>query len=147
MDVTDEAGRERIDEAMEAWRQGDCVLGEHWFLFRLDIGAPLTGEAAEAAAEGVDTGEAEVRGLMVATQTCDIVRGCGERPFVEVCPLVEVDPEKLERLECESPSQVYDGPHRVHGNRPRRTTSTRRFPVPGATSEDITSPCVASGRM
>ena len=96
MDVTDDAARGRIDDALRTWRQGDCVLGEHWFLFRLDVDAPLTDEAAAAAEEGADAGEAQVRGLMVATQTCDIVRGCGERPFVEVCPLVEVEPAKLE---------------------------------------------------
>lgn len=28
---------------------------------------------------------------MVVTQTCDIVRACGTRPFVEVCPLVEIE--------------------------------------------------------
>ncbi len=34
--------------------------------------------------------EVEVRGLVVATQTCDIVRSPVTHPFVEVCPLVEV---------------------------------------------------------
>ena len=96
MDVTDDAARERIDEELRGWRQGDCVLGEHWFLFRLDVDAPLTNEAVAAADEGADAGEAEVRGLMLATQTCDIVRSCSDRPFVEVCPLVEVEPEMQE---------------------------------------------------
>lgn len=95
MDVMDEDDRRRIDKALHDWRQGDCVLGEHWFLFRLDVDAPLSEEAAAAAAEGADAGEAEVRGFMVATQTCDIVRRCSKRPFIEVCPLVEADPELL----------------------------------------------------
>ena len=98
MGVVDEAGRKRIDEALKVWRQGDCVLGEHWFLFRLHIDIPLTEEAAAAADEGADAGEAEVRGFMVATQTCDIVRSCGDRPFVEVCPLVEVESTLLEEI-------------------------------------------------
>jgi len=94
----DEVTLDRIDEALLVWRQGDCVLGEHWLLFRLDVGAPITEEARVAAAEGADAGEAEVRGLMLLTQTCDIVRSCRDRPFVEVCPLVEVDDEKFEEI-------------------------------------------------
>ncbi|MFU8837508.1 MAG: hypothetical protein ACNA75_04325 [Thiohalomonadaceae bacterium] len=94
----DGATLDRIDEALRVWRQGDCVLGEHWLLFRLDVGAPITEEARVAAAEGADAGEAEVRGLMLLTQTCDIVRSCRDRPFVEVCPLVEVDDEKFEEI-------------------------------------------------
>lgn len=35
---------------------------------------------------------------MVATQTCDLVRSCAARPFVELCPLVEVDPERLQEI-------------------------------------------------
>ena len=99
MGVIDEDARERIDEALRDWRQGDCVLGEHWFLFRLKVETPLTEEAAEAASEGADAGEAEVRGFMVATQTCDIVRSCGERPFIEVCPLVEFGNDDLQQVE------------------------------------------------
>jgi hypothetical protein len=94
----DGATLDRIDEALRVWRQGDCVLGEHWLLFRLDIGAPITEEARVAAVEGADAGEAEVRGLMLLTQTCDIVKSCRVRPFVEVCPLVEVDDEKFDEI-------------------------------------------------
>lgn len=97
--VVDEKDRESIDEAMSRWRQGDCALGEHWFLFRLDTQIPITQEAVEAANEGANAAEAEVRGLMVATQTCDLVRNCNKRPFVEVCPLVEVDDDKLKDIE------------------------------------------------
>lgn len=99
MAVSDEAKLHAIDKALKAWRQGDCVLGEHWFLFRFATNAPITEEAAQAADEGVDAGEAEVRGFMVATQTCDIVRTCSERPFVEVCPLVDVDKSKLDEIQ------------------------------------------------
>ncbi len=96
--MSDSAVLEQIDDILSKWRQGDCVLGEHWFLFRLDISAPLTPEAAEAAEQDADAAEAEVRGFMVATQTCDIARTCSKRPFVEVCPLVEVDPDKMKKI-------------------------------------------------
>lgn len=98
MKPLDAAGRAKIDEALQQWRQGDCVLGEQWFVFRVSPDAPLTAEAA-AAEDGIDNAEGAVFGFAVVTQTCDIVRDCGERPFVEVCPLVEVDDDKLQEIE------------------------------------------------
>lgn len=98
MDVVDETVRLQIDQDMADWRQGDCVVGEHWFLFRLDVAAPLTRASADAAEQGADAGEFEVRGFMVATQTCDIVRRSADRPFIEVSPLVEVDLGKLAEI-------------------------------------------------
>lgn len=88
--------RERINDALDSWRQGDYVRGEHWFLYRLAVRAPLTEAASVAAEEDIDAAEEAVAGFMVATQTCDIVRDCLERPFVEVSPLVEVDADILE---------------------------------------------------
>ncbi len=94
----EEAAREAIDDALETWRQGDCVVGEQWFLSRVDPEKPLTIEAIEAAEAEADAAEAEVRGLMLATQSCDAVRDCADRPFVEVCPLVEVEAGRLEEI-------------------------------------------------
>lgn len=89
-----------IDEALRAWRQGDCVLdGEHWFAHRLDTAFPITDAARAAAEEGVDLAEQETLGFVVVTQTCDIVRSCDERPFIEVCPLVQVDEARLREIE------------------------------------------------
>jgi hypothetical protein len=81
-----------IDEAVGEWRQGDCVLGEHSFIYRTQLATPLTAPSPSRAAEGVDIAESEVLGFMVVTQTCDVARSCSDRPYVEVCPLVEVDP-------------------------------------------------------
>lgn len=87
-----------IDEALATWRQGDCVLGEHWFTHRLDRACPVTHAGRLAAEEGGDLAEEPVHGFVVVTQTCDIVRSCAERPFVEVCPLVEVDEDRLHEI-------------------------------------------------
>jgi hypothetical protein len=95
----DADGRVKIDEALQQWRQGDCVLGNQWFVFRVSPDAPLTDDPAAAAEEGVENGEGAVFGFAVVSRTCDIVRGCGERPFVEICPLVEVDEDKLHEIE------------------------------------------------
>ncbi len=87
-----------VSGALSVWRQGDCVLGEFWFLSRIDVEHPLSFAAQIAASEGVDLADEQVRGLVVVTQTCDIVRSCADRPFVEVCPLVEVDDSRLQEI-------------------------------------------------
>lgn len=84
-----------VNDALSHWRQGDCVLGEHWFVHRISPELPLTDAAREAASEGNDLAESPVRGFAVLTQTCDIVRLCGDRPYVEVAALVDVDAATL----------------------------------------------------
>ena len=80
----------QIDAALQAWRQGDIALDESWFVHVGDRARPLTPAASEAADEGVQAFTSEVNGLVMVTQTCDIVRGCASRPFVEVAPLIKV---------------------------------------------------------
>lgn len=94
-----EGRHEEIDSAIKEWRQGDCVVGEHWFAYRFATSAPLTDESVQVAAENAELVEVDVRGLAVLTQTCDIVRSCRERPFIEVAPLVEVEASDLEMIE------------------------------------------------
>lgn len=86
---SDEA--KQIDDALQGWRQGDLALDESWFVHVGDSARPLTNAASEAADEGVQAFTSEVDGLVMLTQTCDIVRGCVSRPFVEVAPLVRVN--------------------------------------------------------
>ena len=52
-----------------------------------------------AASEFTNAAETETLGFMVVTQTCDIVRSCKERPFIEVSPLVEVQESALHEIE------------------------------------------------
>ncbi|WP_414756271.1 hypothetical protein [Anabaena sp. CCY 9910] len=86
---------QKVDAALKQWQQGDCVLGEHWFVQRFNPKCPLTPESTDVAQEDTDLAESEVKGFVVVTQTCDIVRSCSKRPFVEVVPLVEVDEQLL----------------------------------------------------
>lgn len=90
---------QEVDTALRDWCQGDCVLGENWFVYRFDPQRPLTSESADAAQEETDLVESEVKGFVVVTQTCDIVRSCKDRPFIEVVPLVEVDEQKLPEIQ------------------------------------------------
>ena len=98
----DESAVAEIDDALRHWRQGDCVLGEHWFTFRVNPERLITLDSIEAQEESEEIGDlvdVEVDGLVVLTQTCDIVRSCAVRPFVEVTPLVEVDENAAREIE------------------------------------------------
>lgn len=106
----------KIDATMQAWRQGDLVVEDvPFFLHLADLASPLTPEArAEADAEPLPAGDnlagvaSQPRGLVVVTQTCDVVRTSASRPFVEVSPLVEVEPVVLEDIRrLRRPRYVY----------------------------------------
>jgi hypothetical protein len=72
LEPIDADGRPKIDEALQEWRQGDCVLGEQWFVFRVAPESPLTDEAIDAAAEGAENAESGVFGFAIVTQSCDM---------------------------------------------------------------------------
>jgi hypothetical protein len=74
------------------WRQGDFSRDCQSFVYvdyPDDDGSGLSFEAFEEQAE-------EIKGLVVVSQTCDIVREPEDRPYVEVCPLVQVDERQLQ---------------------------------------------------
>lgn len=89
----------RIDVALTEWRQGDLALDESWFIHVGDPAAPLSEAAAQAEAEGIQALTSEAAGLVVVTQTCDIVRNCTERPYIEVAPLMRVGEEDLHAVQ------------------------------------------------
>lgn len=108
MGEVDAEAKNRIDEALSDWRQGDCFVGEFGFSFRIALDVPITCEAREAAAVNAEDAEAIVNGIVVLSQTCDIVRACQERPFIEVCPLVQVSAGDLNQIErCRRPNYAY----------------------------------------
>nr|WP_244142147.1 hypothetical protein [aff. Roholtiella sp. LEGE 12411] len=90
---------QKVDTTLKKWCQGDCVLGEHWFVHRFNPQHPLTSDSADVAESEIDLVESDVKGFVVVTQTCDIVRSCAERPFIEVVPLVEVDEQRLSEIQ------------------------------------------------
>ncbi len=75
------------NEPLKRWRQGD---------FTLDAGNFLYANIAEGGnlfdAEEISDG---IVGLVVISQTCDIVRRTGGRYFVAVCPLIKVPEKRL----------------------------------------------------
>ncbi|RUT03420.1 hypothetical protein DSM106972_050590 [Dulcicalothrix desertica PCC 7102] len=108
MNESDSVRFVEIDNILKEWCQGDCVLGEYWFVQRFNPQYPLTPDSIANAQEDTDLVESEVRGFAVVTQTCDIVRSCAERPFIEVAPLVEVNEQLLYEIKrCRRPQFAY----------------------------------------
>jgi hypothetical protein len=92
--IADDVQSDSIDAAMGNWRQGDCVLeGEHAFVF-------WSADKQVAEETGASEGAAaiEVAGFVVITQSCDVVRAFGDRPYVTVSPLVRIEDEKEREL-------------------------------------------------
>ncbi len=87
----------RIDAALAEWRQGDLALEEDWFIHAADGSFPLTADSDEAE-DGLHALTTEVDGLVMISQTCDVVRGCLERPYVEVAPLVAISESELRTI-------------------------------------------------
>jgi hypothetical protein len=73
--------QQQVDAALKEWSQGDCVLGEQWFVHRFNAQCPLTDISRDALSDDSDLVESEVLGFAVVTQTCDIVRSCASRPI------------------------------------------------------------------
>lgn len=90
---SDEA--KRIDTALQQWRQGDYTIEENWFVHVGNSDAPLSIVADEAQGDGIQALTSEVLGLIVISQTCDIVRNCVSRPYLEVAPLVSVSKDEM----------------------------------------------------
>ncbi len=95
--AADSEEAKRIDASLKEWRQGDIALEESWFVHVGDGALPLS-EAAAQAESGTQALTSEVVGLVVVTQTCDIVRSCVTRPFIEVAPLVRVSEVDLHQV-------------------------------------------------
>lgn len=87
-----------IDASVIKWRQGDCFISPFWFIVKFNPERPNT-EAAEGEREsGNDLVGVEVPGVVVVSQTCDVVRSCSEKPVVCVSPLKAVSEELLEEV-------------------------------------------------
>lgn len=79
-----------VDAKLRDWRQGDYVT-DNVLIHVGDSSRPLTPiarDAGGAAGEVVLT--REVAGLVVITQSCDLVRTCKDQPYVQVAQLVNL---------------------------------------------------------
>ncbi len=108
MSLTEE-DEQAIDQALQVWRQGDVSLAAGLeFLHFADLShphSPASVQVADALANDGEVIEAgatpvvdEVRGVVMLSQTCDVVRSCRVRPFVEIAPLIEVPEPWVEEI-------------------------------------------------
>lgn len=90
------------EEGYAAWRQGDAVLGPIPFLWgyahqapMLPLSQDLAHELREEALgeEDYHVAQEEVSGIVIVTQTCDLVRDWQRRPYVQVAPISVLAPE------------------------------------------------------
>jgi hypothetical protein len=95
-----------IDTRLNDWNQGDVVLGTAIpFVYLADYRQPITDGSREAAAAERAEGDADVGmvaidvpGVVIISQSCDLVRSCAEQPFIKVAVLQEVDSGFLDEV-------------------------------------------------
>ena len=100
---------QQIDEVLSNWCQGDvCCDPNVDFVHLADLARPHSAasrRAAQAEAkvpEGAHesrikaVSENKIEGFVILTQTCDLVRQCQDRPYVEVAPLIKVSQQVVE---------------------------------------------------
>lgn len=86
-----------IDDPLDEWRQGDLSLSP------LELPA-ITGDNGEAVWEAIDA----MHGVMMISQSCDIVRSMDQRPFVQVAALVRATEAEIGRaIRRETPSRIH----------------------------------------
>jgi hypothetical protein len=97
---------EKIDSVLREWSQGDCTIGDYYFVTRFDPLRPLTEGSQNLVATGIETDliESLVMGFVVVTQTCDIVSSCAKRHFLDVSPLILVTDKELAAIKKRSNS-------------------------------------------
>ncbi len=93
-----------VDAALADWRQGDILLSPTVPAIRLASAAlALTVASKELFAEDptatLSVVPEQFSGVMIVSQTCDLVRECKDRPHVLVCPLVTADSDLINAVE------------------------------------------------
>lgn len=90
----------KVNNLIKEWQQGDCVLGGHHFLFGYNPKLALSPLASDepSSDDNILFAQEEVIGFTVVTQTCDIIRNCEVKPYVEMAPLCEAPPDKFKLI-------------------------------------------------
>jgi hypothetical protein len=92
----------KLDDTLSSWRQGDAVIATGIeFVHLANLSNPLTPESADALGEEASRIEGiltQVEGLIILSQTCDVVRSCKSKPFLEVAPLVAVRADRFNQV-------------------------------------------------
>ena len=84
---------DEVAEKLSEWQQGDFALECRELWFRDTVGS--TEESDEESDFGLDD---DIEGVVVISQTCDVVRHPEAAPYVIVCPLIRVPEQKVREL-------------------------------------------------
>jgi hypothetical protein len=105
MTTLDSNEAKRINAALQGWRQGDVLFEKSLFLHIGHTPISFTSNASDILDDDFQVLTSEVDGLVIVTQTCDIVRDCKIRPYIQVAPLTQVSDEiYFEVVKCLRPS-------------------------------------------
>lgn len=92
---------QEINSVLIGWQQGDVLQSDEAALVVVaDVHRPLTEVAADAASEVGGSGdrlmlvEEEVEGLVITSQTCDVIETCVTTPELTLSPIVRLAGEK-----------------------------------------------------
>ncbi|MCP5468850.1 MAG: hypothetical protein H7A32_06235 [Deltaproteobacteria bacterium] len=97
---------EQVNQFVKTLQQGDCILGDCTFLFGLASCYPLKEGVEKNNQERIEYIEESVIGLCILTQTCDLVRTCQERRYIEFAPLQIEEKDYLPIKKFKRPSYV-----------------------------------------
>jgi hypothetical protein len=93
------------DKRLKDWNQGDVVLGDVIPCVHLaDYSRPITSASRTVAgadaggSEALGTVVANVPGVVVLTQSCELVHSCQYQPFIKFAVLQEVDQDFLDHV-------------------------------------------------
>lgn len=64
----------KIDSVLQDWSQGDCVLGEYFFVHRFNPKSPLTPDSASVVQQKIDFIGSEDKKSLILEHVCDVMR-------------------------------------------------------------------------
>ena len=106
--LSEDAKKRAIDSALSKWRQGDVSLdAEIEFIHLADLSNAHSPASLQLAKEGSDPVEPassittlleDTPGVVVLTQTCDLIRSCEKRPYVSIAPVAQLDTQLVEEV-------------------------------------------------
>jgi hypothetical protein len=88
LDADSDEPHAHVDKALGGWQQGDCVVGNTDFVYQVLAETPVTSTASNPPNNKFEVIAAEIPGVVVISQTCDIQRKTIIRPYIEVAALI-----------------------------------------------------------
>ena len=102
----DAAAVSEVDIECSTWQQGDAFVGKGLtFVHVADLAKPLTDNASLEAAAGFEIGQSlaaigtPIPGLVIISQTCDLIRSAADRSYVQVAALRKVEKSVLKEVQ------------------------------------------------